>query len=958
MANRSRSPKLTRGRKRDRSVETDASTISAPALPEPTQVVTETCVPKYNLAFMGKLMNLEAMRTARWGDIPFADVFEAMVTRSTPYKDSWIECQLATRCGEKLRLVPQDWSLAGRPAYSMPKLIRYAALLGSGHCELDLVSSHPRQILRYALLHNLGHTVLQAAFGSRQAIAEFRTSTAAALGLQVSDIKLATNMICYGSALREWMAERGIQTFPPILAALKSEVAAVRDHYWGSCPDDIRAACLKYKHPNLTALSVMCQIGEREDLDRCVEELPQTVILMGYLNDSFLCDRAFDGLDAYIERLEGMGILIEEKPLPSTEEAYRRLFLAKTGIDLEGSAQVSELEARRRKARAVARAFLFGKTEFKYTPDLDIVLGISDKLPVNFNPVTNCVEFYDEHKGRWIDNGKSSVTLELLSKVLLDTYYPVALESVQQDGKMKLVPVKAAWDHSKFRNTRFINSLRDAAQSTSSDYEPLDWRVDEIINFDGPVCMDFSKRNPEPTEFTDSLAQGLDGTLEEIILLKTILAPVRATTRHDRNTRHMPHRWELYPKWREMLKLVPLLQQAEVEQGRIQEAIIRKSDDEDELDLTPELKEAILAESVKHTCLHKLYMEPFQDMREALYSLKISTNAINGKSRHRTEHYTGLDDGEGATCKGTQNEHEQRYLGYHDGNTHLGYATNITLSVLIVNTRPGEAPSEQLANLAGCRIATSDDFKADDKRPIDLATLHRLTGNNSLTAARKHKGERPLYFRGVLKMLSNTMWTPCGDPQGCDLRRAAGQYFDRHLRDYPDPEKGDLAKDPSVKENVCSYRSEFTMLILIYFHIQQCMEKSEQTLPQPPSCRRFVGNFMRTCLNIDAIIEGFLPKLVPYVPSLANPKPPSPSEIYAAVQEYAKREWKQTVTIHGVQEAFNKLQGYKVVQNWSYPIPGRLGRAAVNAMRRTTGRMTVKGEEYETVMVAERTWEG
>jgi hypothetical protein len=322
----------------------------------------------------------------------------------------------------------------------------------------------------------------------------------------------------------------------------------------------------------------------------------------------------------------------------------------------------------------------------------------------------------------------------------------------QADGKMKLVPMKAEWDYSRFRSSRFISRLEKAVHSTSSpEYEPLDWKVDEILNFDGSICMDFSKKNPHPTEFTDTLVEGLEGTPEEIAMLREVLAPVRRTTRHDRNTRHMPHKWALYPKWREMLKLLPLLQQAEVENERIQAAIVRRSADEDELDYSGDLKQAIMQEAVKHTCLFKLYIEPFSDLREALFSLKMSVNAINGKSRHRAEHYTGLDDGEGATCKGTQNEHEQRYLGYHDGNSNLGYATNVTLSVLIVNTKAGEAPSEQISNLEGCRVATSDDFKSDDKRPIDLATLHRLTGNNSLTAARKHKGERPLYFRGVLK---------------------------------------------------------------------------------------------------------------------------------------------------------------------------------------------------------------
>ena len=265
--------------------------------------------------------------------------------------------------------------------------------------------------------------------------------------------------------------------------------------------------------------------------------------------------------------------------------------------------------------------------------------------------------------------------------------------------------------------------------------------------------------------------------------------------------------------------------------------------------------------------------------------------------------------------------------------------------MLVVNTRPGEAPSEQLANLEGCRVATSDDSKADEKRPIDLATLHRLTGNNSLTAARKHKGERLLYFRGILKMPSNDMWVPCGDPKGCDLRRAAGQYFDRHLRDYPDPEKGDIAKDPSVKENVCSYRSEFTMLILMYFRIKQCMETSEQTFPQPPSCRRFVGSFMRTCLNADSIVEAFLGSLAAYVPSVRSHKPSTPTEIYHAAQKYAKLEWQQDVTTHDVQAASKKMPGYKTVQNWSYTVPGKLGRFTASALRRKIGATTSQPQD-------------
>jgi hypothetical protein len=64
---------------------------------------------------------------------------------------------------------------------------------------------------------------------------------------------------------------------------------------------------------------------------------------------------------------------------------------------------------------------------------------------------------------------------------------------------------------------------------------------------------------------------------------------------------------------------------------------------------------------------------------------------------------------------------------------------------------------------------------------------------------------------------------------------------------------------------------------------------------------------------------------------------------------FAGNEWQQHVTLHSVQDTFNKLDDYKVFPSWSYPVPGRLGRATMNVMRRKTGKITSKGPEYETV---------
>ena len=136
MADHSRTP---RRRGKAKSTQGDESVDDQgfpPVVPEQPPVVKSTYKPRYNEAFMETLMNLEAMYNLKWGDVSYADVFESTLLRQRDHecrmKDDWVECGLAIRSGKKLRLVPSDWSIAGRPAYGMPKLIRYAVLLGMG----------------------------------------------------------------------------------------------------------------------------------------------------------------------------------------------------------------------------------------------------------------------------------------------------------------------------------------------------------------------------------------------------------------------------------------------------------------------------------------------------------------------------------------------------------------------------------------------------------------------------------------------------------------------------------------------------------------------------------------------------------------------------------------------------------------------------------------------------------
>ena len=81
------------------------------------------------------------------------------------------ECRLAEAVGEPLRLVPKlERGLLDMPAYSMPRVLRYAALGQSEYIELDMPASHCIQALKFAKAEGLPHEMLREAFlGPRRA---------------------------------------------------------------------------------------------------------------------------------------------------------------------------------------------------------------------------------------------------------------------------------------------------------------------------------------------------------------------------------------------------------------------------------------------------------------------------------------------------------------------------------------------------------------------------------------------------------------------------------------------------------------------------------------------------------------------------------------------------------------------------------------------------------------------
>ena len=113
---------------------------------------------------------------------------------------------------------------------------------------------------------------------------------------------------------------------PDAFEKLRAEVGQVIDHFYES-NDKVALACNGYPHPRLAALSVMCQMGEREDRDRCIRNLPERKKRVhGYLGDNFLCDKMTTAEKRdYINLMEAEGI-IDDKSILECEDEHLTVY--------------------------------------------------------------------------------------------------------------------------------------------------------------------------------------------------------------------------------------------------------------------------------------------------------------------------------------------------------------------------------------------------------------------------------------------------------------------------------------------------------------------------------------------------------------------------------------------------------------------------------------------------------
>ena len=417
------------------------------------------------------------------------------------------------------------------PLYSYPRLARYAFFTGTGLAKLDFPASHGQQFLKYARRHNLSHRTLELAFGSTEAIYEFRRTACA--GLPATAVKSACNLLAYGNGLADWRKANRMAGIPPALRALKDELTTARTHMVSQAPQSWKDAVRDRKHPELMLGSLMCQKGERADLDALGRMIPDVTL--------------------------GDSILVSPSPRLALRTGPRRRHL-RHPEDVSGrlggvpgrdprlrrasrrDAHMTARQRRRNAARAYARRWLDLKEDegregpMPPMPHPDFAVCVEGELPRQYNYASKELEFFNANAGVWMHTGgqaycRGELLKDALCKVLCTPRW-----GLDKDGKTRLLP----GDDPLFHTAPVLSSVGGMLDKVTPDLSLPDLDdsgnplMRRLVNFKGPYCLEFS----DPPHVTAA------STDEE--LLNALAMCVRTTTTSDRASRLVPRSFEEY----------------------------------------------------------------------------------------------------------------------------------------------------------------------------------------------------------------------------------------------------------------------------------------------------------------------------------------------------------------------------------------------------------------------------
>ncbi len=403
---------------------------------------------------------------------------------------------------ERRRGVPE--LLLGFPVAQAPKMLRFLFFIESRVVvwEFDLVASHLRELRQLAERHGIACDALASYVKDETSVRNLRRELAVQLGVRDADIKQLMNMLGYGSSGSSWEVDHGVE-MPEQSKQTRFIAKMVCARVWEAAGAKLRKHCEQRDRPQLTCLSIQCQIGERQSLDLVEQAIAQIdgAAVGGFINDALL---------AYGMRPASAGMvkqqMIEQDTLVSithvsmSTQDYKTFVEQKLGYALDWT-PLSESFVQ---AELEAMEFISwlhpppGHVDPKRggRPFLAAARGVAPFIVYYQNRLTKQTEFFDVNAGIWKEmGGEFMLAGDELNKVLCERMLTYRMEIHEVNGKRKLCPV-ANTPHPLLKDLSCLNSIASLLKTINKQFdEPLGKSdaIRKMLVFAGGTTVDFTQ---------------------------------------------------------------------------------------------------------------------------------------------------------------------------------------------------------------------------------------------------------------------------------------------------------------------------------------------------------------------------------------------------------------------------------------------------------------------------------